>query len=73
MYTTEVYTDGSKTGDNVGAAGIISVNGKLVHRLKFKLYGQCSKNQAEQIAILEILQNLEELQDGQNNDKCVGI
>ena len=26
-YTTEVYTDGSKTGDDVGAAGIIYVNG----------------------------------------------
>jgi hypothetical protein len=30
-YATEVYTDGSKIGDNVGAAGIIFVNGKLVH------------------------------------------
>ena len=35
MYTSEVYTDGSKIGDNVGAAGIIFVNGKLVHQLKF--------------------------------------
>jgi len=61
MYTTEVYTDGSKIGDNVGAAGIIFVNGKLVHQLKFKLQGQCSNNQAKQIAILEILQKLEEL------------
>jgi hypothetical protein len=39
MYTTEVCTDGSKTGDNVGAAGIIFVNGKLVHQPKFKLHG----------------------------------
>ena len=30
MYTAEVYTDGSKIGDNVGAAGIIFENGKLV-------------------------------------------
>ena len=37
-YTAVVYTDGSKTGDNVGAAGIIFVNGKLVHRLKFELH-----------------------------------
>jgi hypothetical protein len=36
-YTTEVYTDGSKTGDNIGAARIIFVNGKLVYQLKFKL------------------------------------
>jgi hypothetical protein len=54
MYTTEVYTGGSKTGDNVTAAGIIFVNGKLVHQLKFKLHGHCSNNQAEQIAILKV-------------------
>ena len=73
MYTTEVYTDGSKIGDNVGAAGIIFVNGKLVHQLKFKLHGHCSNNQAEQIAVLKVLEKLEELQDGQDNDKSVAI
>jgi ribonuclease HI len=57
-YTTEAYTDGSKTGDNVGAAVIIFVNGKLVHQLKFKLYGHCTNNQAEQIAILKVLEKL---------------
>jgi ribonuclease HI len=72
-YTTEIYTDGSKTGDNVGAAGIVLVNGKLVHQLKFKLHGHCSNNQAEQIAILNVLEKLEELQDGQDNNKRVAI
>jgi ribonuclease HI len=67
MYTADVYTDGSKIGDNVGAAGIIFVNGKLVHQLKFELHGHCSNNQAEQIAILKVLEKLEELQDGQDN------
>jgi hypothetical protein len=52
IYTTEVYTDGSKIGDNAGAAGIIFVNDKLVYQLKFKLYGYYSNNQAEQITIL---------------------
>jgi len=60
-YTTEVYTDGSKIGDNVGAAGIIFVNGMLVHQLKFKLQGHCTNNQAEEIAILKVLEKLEEL------------
>jgi ribonuclease HI len=71
-----VYTDGSKIGDNAGAAGIIHyvfVNAKLVHQLKFKLHGHCSNNQAEQIAILKVLDTLEELQDGQDNDKRVAI
>jgi len=53
-----VYRDGSKIGDNVGAAGIIFENGKLVHQLKFKLHGHCSNNQAEQIAIFKALEKL---------------
>jgi ribonuclease HI len=73
IYTTEVCRDRSKVGDNVGAAGIIFVNGKLVHQLQLKLYGHCSNNQAEQIAILKVLEKLEELQDGQDNDKCAAI
>ena len=68
-----MYTDSSETGDNVGAAGIIFVNGKLVHQLKFKLHGHCSNNQAQQIAILKVLEKLEELQNGQDNDKRVAI
>jgi len=33
MYTAEVYTEGSKIGDNFGAAGIMFVNGELAHQL----------------------------------------
>jgi len=73
MYISEVYTDGSKIGDYFGAAGIIFVNGKLVHQLKFKLHGHCSNNQAEQIAILKVLEKLEELQDGQDNANRVAV
>jgi ribonuclease HI len=73
IYTTEEYTGGFKIGDNVGAAGIIFVNGKLVQQLKFKLQRHCSNNQAEQIAILKVLEKSEELQDGQDNDKHAAI
>jgi len=47
------------------------VNGKLVHKLKFKLHGHSSNNQAEQIAILKVLEKLEKLQDEKVNDKRV--
>jgi ribonuclease HI len=57
IYTTEVYTDSSKTEENAGAAGITFVNGTLVHQPKFKLHGHCSNDQAEQIAILKVLEN----------------
>ena len=49
------------------------MNGKMVHQLKFKLYGHCSNDQAEQTAILKVSEKLEELQDGQDNDKRVAI
>ena len=55
IYATEIYTDGSKIEDNVGAAGIIFVNGKLVQQLRFKLHGHCSNNQKEQTAILKVV------------------
>jgi hypothetical protein len=45
----------------------------LVHQLKFKLHGHCCNYQAEQIAILRVLEKLEELQNGQDNDKRVAI
>jgi hypothetical protein len=68
-----VCTDGSKIGDSVGAAGIIFANGNLVHQLKFNLHGHCINNLANQIASLKVLEKLEELQDGQDNDKRVEI
>jgi ribonuclease HI len=37
------------------------------------LHGHCSNNQAEQTAILKVLEKLEELQDGQDNDKHVAV
>jgi len=55
VYTVEVYMDGSKFGDNVGTAGVIFVNGKLVTFYSLKLHGHCSNNQAEQIAIIKTL------------------
>jgi hypothetical protein len=72
-YAIEVFTDGSKTGDNFGAAGIIFVNNKLVHQLKFKLHAHCSNNQAEQVAILKALEKLEELQEGQDNGRRAAL
>jgi ribonuclease HI len=62
-YATEVFTDGCKIGDNVGAEVIIFVKGKLAHQLKFKLHAHCSNNQAEQVAILKALEQLQKLQE----------
>jgi ribonuclease HI len=71
-YTIEGFKDGSKIGD-VGTTGIIFVNGKLVHQLKFKLHAYCYNNQAEQVAILKALKKLEEMQEGQDNDRRAAL
>jgi len=39
----------------------------------FKLHGHCSNNQAEIIATLKILEKLEELQEGEDNNKLTAI
>jgi len=44
------------------------MNGKLVQKLKLKLHGHSSNNQAEQIGILKDLDKLEELQEGKHNE-----
>jgi len=71
--TVEVYTDGSKIGESVGAAGVIFVNGRMVHQLKFKLHGHSSNNQAVLIGILKTLEKLQELQEGKHNEKRAAI
>ncbi|KAJ4451840.1 hypothetical protein ANN_03318 [Periplaneta americana] len=58
----DIYTDGSKIGGKVGAAAVIIQNDMVIHRSKYKLHEKCSNNQAEQIAILKVLQHIENVE-----------
>jgi len=60
-------------GTEFGETGVIFVNDKLVHQLKFKLHGHCSNNQAEQIGNLKNLEKQEELPEGKVNEKRAAI
>ena len=60
-YPIEIFTDGSKINDKVGASIAIFVDKLLAKECKFKLHNSCSNNQAEQIAILKSLEQLETL------------
>ena len=51
----EIFTDGSKTKQGVGAGVAIYTRGTLTRSLKFRLHDKCTNNQAEQIAILKSL------------------
>jgi ribonuclease HI len=58
-YSTVIYTDGSRMDGKVGAGAAIYVNQTLRRQGKYKLHNSCSNNQAEQVAILKALDELE--------------
>lgn len=72
-YAIKIYTDGSKTRENVGAAAVIFQNNTLIRQLKYRLDGKCSNNQAEQLAILKALQELHNISDIPNEEKTAAI
>jgi ribonuclease HI len=57
--TIQIYTDGSKNEHGVGSGVVIFVRNELIAQLKFKLDKRCSNNQAEQLAIVKALEEVE--------------
>jgi ribonuclease HI len=57
----QIFTDGSKHEQGVGAGIAIFTQDVLTHQLKYALNKSCSNNQAEQLAIVKALEQLEEL------------
>ena len=55
----QIYTDGSKNENGVGAGIAIFDKGKIEKKLKYKLHNNCSNNQAEQLAIVKAMEALE--------------
>lgn len=57
-----VYTDGSKSDQGVGSGIAIYADNEIKHKLKYRLNERCSNNQAEQLAILKVLEYIESLE-----------
>jgi len=70
-YPTEIFTDGSKIGDKVGAGVAIYTEKRLVRKCKHRLQNHCSNNQAEQIAILKAQEQLLSLPDQTNRTVAI--
>ena len=56
-----IFTDGSKIGGKLGAAAVIIKDDIFLHQSKYRLHERCSNNQAEQVAILKILEHIQNL------------
>jgi ribonuclease HI len=57
--TVQIFTDGNKSEQGVGAGVAIFMGTELVSQLKYRLDNTCSNNQAEQLAIVKALEFLE--------------
>lgn len=61
-YAIDIFTDGSKYQNKIGAASVIFKHGAVQKIVKSKLGDVCSNNQAEQFAILKALDNIQDIQ-----------
>jgi len=68
-----IFTDGSKIGGKVGTASVIIKDEILLHHSKYKLHERCSNNQAEQVAILKVLEQIQNLQLPEGAEKIVVV
>jgi len=60
--TIQIFTDGSKSEEGVGAGIVVFKSGNLINSLKFRLNKRCTNNQAEQLAILRALEFTENIE-----------
>jgi len=68
-----IFTEGSKIGGKVGAAAVIIKDDIGLHQSKYKLHERCSNNQAEQVAILRALEQIQNLQLAEDAEKIVVV
>jgi ribonuclease HI len=71
--TIQIYTDGSKNEQGVGAGVVIFSGNELITKLKYKLDNRCSNNQAEQLAIVKALEALETTETEENSPRTAAI
>jgi ribonuclease HI len=69
----QIYTDGSKNKQGVGAGVAIFSGKELVTELKYKLDNRCSNNQVEQLAITKALEALETTDIEENSPRTATI
>ena len=71
--TLHVFTDGSKEEQGVGAGTVVFKGSDLVAKFQLKLDNRCSNNQAEQLAILKVLETTESMNSLSINPRTATI
>jgi ribonuclease HI len=71
--TIQIYTDGSKNEQGVGAGVAVFSGNELVTKIKYKLDNRCNNNQAEQLAIAKALEALEPTDIEENSPRTAAI
>ena len=63
------FIDGSKNEHGVVLGTAIYIQNELKHQMKHKLHDRCSNNQAEQMAIVKAVQEIETIKINKNIPK----
>jgi len=71
--TVLAYTDGSKSELGVGSGMVIFIGNKIVTQIKSRLDSKCSNNQAEQIAIINALEAVANLNIPENSPRTATV
>jgi len=62
LHPIQAYTDGSKSDLAVGAGVVIFLDNNIIKTMQYRLNERCSKNQAEQMAILKALEYIQKME-----------
>ena len=71
--SVHAFTDGRKHDQGVASGAVIFKVREVVAKLKLKLDNRCSNNQAEQLAILKALEEIESLNTHSINPRTATI
>jgi len=68
-----IFADGSKITGKVGTAAVIMKDDIVLHQSKYKLHERCSNNQAEEVAILRALHQIQNLKLAEDAEKVAVV
>ena len=63
----QAYTDGSKSHLGVGAGVVIFLDNNIIKTIQYRINERCSNNQAEQMAILKVLDYIQYMELNEKN------